>query len=88
MSDKENEILCESCDSNEVEDTCNDCKNNFCEDCLELCNYCNLYFCRDCDELEYISSTGQEEDYENDNDRMFCIKCIKNHYSELAPWDK
>jgi hypothetical protein len=79
MCNKKNEQLCTSCESTDI--------NNVCDDCIELCNYCNLFFCAHCDELEYISSTGLEEDFENDFDRMFCIKCIQNHYVELAPWD-
>ena len=74
--------------SSDEREECVDCKESFNIDELNKCNYCEEYFCESCDELQYISSTGNEEDYENDLDRMFCINCIKNNYSDIAPWDK
>ena len=79
---------CHNCQNENDLEQCYDCNNNFCEECINECNYCENYYCISCDELEYISSTGKEEDYENDFDRMFCINCIKKNYSKIAPWDK
>jgi len=64
---------CYNCENEEELIECKDCKNNFCEECINECNYCENYYCSSCDELQYISSTGKEEDYENDLERMFCI---------------
>ena len=50
-------------------------------------NFSDSDFCINCDELQYISSTGKEDDYSNDFNRMFCIRCIKYNYDTIAPWD-
>ncbi len=78
---------CNECNSNEISVECNDCGDYFCDDCSGKCNFCDFDFCNNCDELQYISSTGNEEDYPNDLERMFCGRCIKYHYDEIAPWD-
>ena len=78
---------CHECNENNISVECFDCNQDFCDDCANTCNFCNQDFCNTCDELQYISSTGKEEDYPNDLNRMFCIDCIKVNYQEIAPWD-
>lgn len=78
---------CNECNTNDITVECSDCNEYFCDDCSNKCNFCDSDFCTNCDELQYISSTGKEDDYSNDFNRMFCIRCIKYNYDTIAPWD-
>lgn len=78
---------CFDCNINSVSVECNDCTQNFCDDCTNKCNFCDNDYCNECDELQYISSTGKEDDYPSDLNRMFCSRCIDYNYEEIAPWD-
>lgn len=85
-SDSSTQKFCFECGDSSLDSECLLCDRLFCYRCIETCRYCNNNFCNSCDSLQYIPSEKNVE-FEDKRQRQFCKSCIKQHYTEIAPWD-